>query len=242
MGKNRMFLFLVPVILASALAFTVNAAAASKDNGRATGTQIRNATAASGANPVVGEWTNKYGKIVIQQTAKNTFTSTAVTPLELIGGSTCRTPAGTSQGTITGKGPTYSASITTYFASNCAPAGVASFTFTVSGNTLSETGETWTRVPLSITTASLPGAKVNHAYSTNLAATGGGIPYYLWHLAKGSAPLPKGLVLNEITGTISGVPTKKTNVTIDVQVTNLSLPSRPAPSGSATRKLTLSVS
>jgi hypothetical protein len=199
--------------------------------------------AASGAaNLIIGEWSNSYGKIVIQQTATDTFTSTSVTPVHLIGGSGCAVAAGTSFGTITGKGPSYSGSVTTYDPDGCTPVGVETLAFAIegTGNALSESGETWTRVPFGITTAKLPGGVKGDFYSNALGATGGQPPYYLWRLAKGS--LPRGLTLNELTGVISGIPTSKETVSIAVAVSNLSLPSRPAPGGSVTKTLTLSIS
>jgi len=62
-------------------------------------------------------------------------------------------------------------------------------------------------IPLSVTTATLPGGTVGVAYSATLTATGGTGPY-TWSIPTGS--LPAGLTLNPATGVISGTPTKKT--------------------------------
>jgi hypothetical protein len=66
---------------------------------------------------------------------------------------------------------------------------------------------------LAITTASLPGAKQNVAYSATLAATGGVRPY-TWSLASGV--LPSGLTLSG-SGTISGTPTASGTSSFTVQ-------------------------
>jgi len=119
---------------------------------------------------------------------------------------------------------------------------VADFAFEIvgGGNTLTESGETWTRVPMAVTTATLPNGVKGYVYSKTLGATGGTPPYYLWHLASGS--MPSGLSLNELTGVISGTPSRVLTVTIKVKVTNLSLPARPAPASSATKTFTLKIS
>jgi hypothetical protein len=90
--------------------------------------RIRAASAT--ADSIVGDWHDQYGTIVITETGKDIYTDTAVTGLELIGGSTCKIPAGTSQGTITGKGENYTGWLTTYEATStatCANSSVASF-------------------------------------------------------------------------------------------------------------------
>lgn len=59
--------------------------------------------------------------------------------------------------------------------------------------------------PLSIVTASLPGAALAQAYQTQLTATGGLAPY-TWSLQAGT--LPPGLALDPASGTIAGTPTQ----------------------------------
>ncbi len=59
--------------------------------------------------------------------------------------------------------------------------------------------------PLSITTVSLPPARIGQAYVRTIAATGGNPPY-IWKRAAGSAELPRGLRLNRRTGVIWGTP------------------------------------
>jgi uncharacterized protein (DUF2147 family) len=237
---NRRYLLAFPAALIAAAACTLSVAAASASATHA-GAPARAATAGS-ANGIVGEWSNSAGKIVIAQSAKNTFTDTAVTPLKLMGGSKCSVPVGASQGTISGKGPTFTSSVTTYNPSDCSPAGVTSFTFQLSGKTLNESGEIWNRVPLAVATGSLATAKVGQAYSVTLQGAGDSYPYYVWKLAPGSAALPKGLSLGELSGTIAGKPTKKETVTIKVEISSLNIPSRPSPVGTATRSLKLTVS
>ncbi|MBZ5667485.1 MAG: Ig domain-containing protein [Acidobacteriia bacterium] len=75
--------------------------------------------------------------------------------------------------------------------------------------------------PLTITTASLPGAALATAYSQTLQATGG-VPSYTWTLTAGS--LPAGLILSPA-GVISGTPTGSTG-TFDftVKVTDSQTP------------------
>jgi hypothetical protein len=197
---------------------------------------------AANANSIVSEWHDQYGTIVITQTGQNTYTDTAVTELKLIGGSTCTIPAGTSEGTITGKGENYTGWLNTYEETGtgtCPNAGVASFGLTLSGNQLNESGEIWTRVNLKVTTTSLPSAKLHKFYVRSLGATGGDFPYYEWAVSAGA--LPKGLTLNVATGVISGTPTKTGTATFTITVSDLGEVSRPVPAGNATRRLTLKV-
>lgn len=70
---------------------------------------------------------------------------------------------------------------------------------------------------VSITTTSLPTAKVGTAYSATLAASGGAIPY-TWSIVSGS--LPAGLSLNASTGVISGTPTSSSTGSITFRVTD----------------------
>jgi hypothetical protein len=59
---------------------------------------------------------------------------------------------------------------------------------------------------LTITTASLPPGNIGSLYMQALAATRGNAPY-VWRVIAGS--LPRGLHLDKSTGTINGVPTKR---------------------------------
>jgi hypothetical protein len=72
--------------------------------------------------------------------------------------------------------------------------------------------------PVTITNVSLPTGTVGVAYSAQLGATGGRLPYY-WQLALGSASLPAGLSLSP-DGLISGTPTTNKTSTFKVQVTD----------------------
>jgi hypothetical protein len=217
--------------------YAISASAASGHAAKAAA-PVRPSAASTSANPIVGEWSAPAGKIVITQTAKNTYIDTSVTKLALMGGSTCSIPAGTSQGTITGKGPDYTDSITTYNP-DCSPASVTDFPLTLSGRQLNEDGEIWTRIKLAVTTGSLPSGKLHHSYSKRLAATGGNFPYYEWSVTGGS--LPRGLRLNAATGVISGTPTSTGTAHVTITVRSLAEAARPAPSGSAARHLTLHI-
>jgi len=86
--------------------------------------------------------------------------------------------------------------------------------------------------PVSITTASLPAAKLGVAYSQSLAATGGTAPLS-WSLSAGT--LPAGLSLSSA-GVISGTPTTKGTSSFTVRVTDASNPAQ-----SATKALSLAV-
>jgi hypothetical protein len=230
-------------IAVAAVGYGLSSASAATTRAQAPATVA--APDASAPNAIVGEWSNGFGKIVIEQTGTNVYTDTAATPLHLTDNAGCASVIGTSQGTIFGKGPSYTSSITTYEPSSsgvCAPAGVEDFTFTLEsgGNKLDESGEIWTRVPMAVTTASLPNGVKGDAYAKTLGAVGGTPPYYLWHVTSGS--LPAGLSLNELTGVISGTPTRVQTVTIKVKVANLSLPARLAPASTASKTFTLKVS
>jgi large repetitive protein len=85
--------------------------------------------------------------------------------------------------------------------------------------------------PVSIITASLPGATTGNAYSQNLAATGGTAPYS-WSVSSGN--LPAGLAIST-TGLITGTPTATGTSAFTVRVTD-------SASGSATRSLSIVVS
>ncbi len=84
------------------------------------------------------------------------------------------------------------------------------------------------RVPLTVTTASLPSATSGTSYSTSLAATGG-VPPYSWAVTGGG--LPSGLALAP-DGSISGTTTDIGSFSITVQVTDSSSPSPEAASAS----------
>jgi hypothetical protein len=84
---------------------------------------------------------------------------------------------------------------------------------------------------LSITTASLPVASQNTAYSTTLAATGGTTPY-AWSF---TSTANDGLTIGASTGIISGTPTATGQFTLNVQVTDNS-------GLTATRSFTITVS
>jgi streptogramin lyase len=111
--------------------------------------------------------------------------------------------------------------------------------FTQTGN--DSIGRITTTGPLAITTSSLPHATVGTAYSQSLSAKGGNPPY-TWKLVKGSGELPRGLRLDESTGTISGTPTTRSETssfTVEVIDTKKG---KPKTQNAATVSLTLTVS
>ncbi|HJV66686.1 MAG TPA: putative Ig domain-containing protein [Geomonas sp.] len=75
--------------------------------------------------------------------------------------------------------------------------------------------------PLSITSSSLPGATTGFLYSQQVQMLGGTGPY-TWSLDDGSEPLPAGLSLDSLAGTISGIPTlaSTTPYTFTLKVTD----------------------
>ena len=81
-----------------------------------------------------------------------------------------------------------------------------------------------------VTTTTLPGGIVGHAYTATLAASGGTAPY-TWTLSAGT--LPAGLQLSGA-GTIAGTPTAAATASITVTVTDAN-----AQTGSATLPLTV---
>jgi hypothetical protein len=74
--------------------------------------------------------------------------------------------------------------------------------------------------PLTIATASLPGATLGTSYNLALLATGG-VPSYIWTITAGS--LPAGLTLST-TGVISGTPTGAGTSNFTVKVTDSQTP------------------
>ncbi len=70
---------------------------------------------------------------------------------------------------------------------------------------------------LTIVTSSLPNGIVNQAYSQNLEAEGGDIPYF-WEIIDG--PLPAGFSLSANTGVISGTPAVSETASFTVRVTD----------------------
>jgi hypothetical protein len=85
---------------------------------------------------------------------------------------------------------------------------------------------------LEVTTTTLPGGTVGHAYAAELAAIGGTRPYS-WSLSSGS--LPAGLSLTPSTGAISGTPTAEGSSSFTVQATDANL-------ATATEELSITVS
>jgi hypothetical protein len=84
---------------------------------------------------------------------------------------------------------------------------------------------------LAVTTASLPGGTVGAAYNQTLTASGG-TALYTWTITVGA--LPAGLLLNQATGVISGIPTKLEISNFTVMVTDSA-----NPAGTATRALSI---
>jgi hypothetical protein len=76
--------------------------------------------------------------------------------------------------------------------------------------------------PLSILTASLPSATRLTPYTSTIDATGG-IPTYYWTVESGA--LPKGLVLDSFTGTVSGIPQEVGTFHFTVRVRDYDSPS-----------------
>jgi large repetitive protein len=98
-------------------------------------------------------------------------------------------------------------------------AGTYNFTVKASGllNEAQKTFALTIATALSISTASLPSATVNAAYSQTLARNGGTAPF-TWSIASGS--LPSGLTLAAGTGIISGTPSAAGTANFTVRVTD----------------------
>ncbi len=79
--------------------------------------------------------------------------------------------------------------------------------------------------PLQVTTMTLPRATQGLAYSTQVTASGGLLPFN-WAIASGS--FPPGLNLDPGSGNLSGSPTAVGSFTFTAQVTDASLPSQTA--------------
>ncbi len=104
------------------------------------------------------------------------------------------------------------------------PTGDGAFNFTVQVADNASPPETDARTysmnigpmpALSITTTTLPDAQAGAAYSAQLAAEGGLLPY-IWSITSGQ--LPDGLTLEPATGVISGTPTSSGSFPVTVQV------------------------
>ncbi|HEY2442332.1 MAG TPA: Ig domain-containing protein [Streptosporangiaceae bacterium] len=74
--------------------------------------------------------------------------------------------------------------------------------------------------PLTVTSSVLPGAIADTPYSATLTAAGG-VPPYFWTV---NGQMPPGLVLNLLTGEISGNPTTDGTFTFTAQVSDHSVP------------------
>jgi hypothetical protein len=90
-----------------------------------------------------------------------------------------------------------------------------------------------TAADLQITIPSLPAGKVGQTYNAMLAASGGKAPY-VWSTVAGV--LPGGIVLNPVTGQLSGKPTTAGSTTFTVKVTDSSTVMQ-----SATKSLTVTI-
>jgi len=184
---------------------------------------------------------NYWVDLVFTPSGSSTLASIAVTPANpsISTGSTEQfTATGTySNGTtqnLTGS-VTWASSATGVATINAAglASAVSAGSTTVSatlGSVKGSTSLTVTAGALSITSASLPGALLNSAYSATLAATGG-TPPYTWSIASG---LPPGLTVNSTTGVISGTPTSTGSFTFTAKVTD-------SASNTATKSLSIAV-
>jgi WD40 repeat protein len=101
--------------------------------------------------------------------------------------------------------------------------GISSGSSTISatlGSVVGSTNLTVQAAPLVISNVSLPGGTVSSAYSAALGASGGTLPY-TWAII---GSLPGGLILNSVTGVISGIPTAVGLFNLSVQVTDSANP------------------
>lgn len=107
------------------------------------------------------------------------------------------------------------------------PGAAGTFTVNVSvSDATSPTAQTATKQltltivgPIGITTLTLPPGVLGTAYATQVAATGGLVPYS-WS----ATGLPSPLTINQISGVISGVPAASGTFTITVNVSDSSIP------------------
>lgn len=149
-------------------------------------------------------------------------TAYSATPVTASGGTTPYSfsasglPAGLSvnagSGTISGT-PTTAGTFTASVTVTDAVSASVTRSFTLTVNPAPAAPLAW------VTAAGLPSGKVGSAYSTQIKVTGGTAPY-TWALTSGS--LPTGLTWSASgqTATVSGMPTKKGNVSFTLRVTS----------------------
>lgn len=97
--------------------------------------------------------------------------------------------------------------------------------------------------PLSVTTVSLPEARIGQSYVRTIAATGGNPPY-VWKQTAGSPELPRGLRLNRRTGVIWGRPIHgdRGRSSITVEVLDRRTTTTPHTQNTATKELSITIS
>jgi hypothetical protein len=106
------------------------------------------------------------------------------------------------------------------YTSNAGFTGVDQFGFTVTdthGASATGTINLYIVTLPQMTTTSLAAGRLGQPYSQALAATGG-TPPYRW--AVNSGQLPPGLILNEVTGVISGVPSVNGTYSVTLNVSD----------------------